>query len=117
VNEKLNLTFEEYAKLSQARAVYPYAGQQINFAYPALGLCGESGEVAEKIKKVLRDKNGVPSAEDKVAITKEIGDVLWYIAALCRELDISMEDVAVENIRKLNGRHERGTLHGSGDDR
>ncbi len=111
------LSFEEYQRLSQARAIYPDAGKGTNIYYPTLGLCGEAGEVAEKIKKILRDKEGKPSDGDILAIMKELGDVMWYIAAICRELRVSMDDVAQMNIKKLNDRHDRGTLHGSGDDR
>lgn len=113
----LNLTFDEYQERSQARAVYPQAGLGVNFTYPALGICGEAGEVAEKVKKVERDGHGVMTDEARAAITKELGDVLWYVAAMCRELGISMEDAARVNLDKVDGRHARGTLHGSGDDR
>jgi NTP pyrophosphatase (non-canonical NTP hydrolase) len=111
------LSFAEYQQRSQSRAVYPDAGSRTNFAYPALGLCGESGEVAEKVKKLLRDEGGDMTIEARDAIKKELGDVLWYIAAMCRELDITMEDVARANLEKVDGRHSRGTLRGSGDDR
>ena len=80
--------------------------------YPALGLGNEAGEVQGKIKKMLRD-----GAFDKDAIAAEIGDVLWYIAALCRDLEIDMAEVAVKNLAKLKSRQERGTLQGSGDTR
>lgn len=111
------MNFEDYQRKAQARAVYPDAGKGTNLYYPTLGLCGEAGEVAEKIKKILRDKEGIVSAEAVTAIVKELGDVLWYIAALCTELGVNMEEVAERNIQKLNARHEKGTLHGSGDDR
>ena len=109
------LTFDEYQKLSRKTAVYPNAGK--NFVYPALGLAGETGEVVEKIKKVIRDKNGLIDEETKQAIAKEIGDVLWYLAQLCTELDLSLEEVAKENLKKLLSRLERGKIHGEGDDR
>jgi NTP pyrophosphatase (non-canonical NTP hydrolase) len=80
--------------------------------YPALGLGNEAGEVQGKIKKMLRD-----GTFDKDAIAAEIGDVLWYIAALCRDLEIDMAEVAVKNLAKLKSRQERGTLQGSGDTR
>ncbi len=80
--------------------------------YPALGLGNEAGEVQGKIKKWLRD-----NTFDKDAIAAEIGDVLWYIAALCRDLEIDMAEVAVKNLAKLKSRQERGTLQGSGDTR
>jgi len=80
--------------------------------YPALGLGNEAGEVQGKIKKMLRD-----GTFDKDAIAAEIGDVLWYIAALCRDLEIDMAEVALKNLAKLKSRQERGTLQGSGDKR
>lgn len=109
------MTFEDYQRKAWARAVYPNVGS--NITYPTLGICGEAGEVAEKIKKILRDQDGQISPADVTGIVKEMGDVLWYIGALCSELGVSMEEVAERNIQKLNSRHDRGTLHGSGDDR
>jgi NTP pyrophosphatase (non-canonical NTP hydrolase) len=82
-----------------------------------LGLAGEAGEVAEKIKKVLRDGNGVVSEEKKEEIIKELGDVMWYVANLSTELKISLEDVVSKNIEKLQSRQQRNELHGSGDNR
>ena len=80
--------------------------------YPALGLGNEAGEVQGKIKKMLRD-----DTFDKEAIAAEIGDVLWYIAALCSDREKDMAEVAVKNLAKLKSRQERGTLKGSGDNR
>lgn len=80
--------------------------------YLALGLCGESGEVAEHIKKFIRD-----GKLDKAAVTKELGDVLWYIANLCDLLDTSLEEIASSNLGKLSSRAARGKIQGSGDDR
>ncbi|NJL55425.1 nucleoside triphosphate pyrophosphohydrolase family protein [bacterium] len=108
-------TFVEYEKLVSTTAIYPNKGN--NVVYPALGLCGEAGEVAEKIKKALRDEGGVISPERRSALLKELGDVLWYVTRLSAELHVSLEEVASANIEKLLGRHERGTLSGSGDDR
>ena len=73
--------------------------------------------MAEKIKKVIRDGNGIVSEEKKVEITKELGDVLWYVANLAKELGISLEEVAQKNIEKLQSRQQRGELQGSGDNR
>jgi len=81
--------------------------------YYALGLMGEAGEVAEKVKKIYRDKLPV----DKVAIAREIGDVLWYAARLADVLGVSFDEVAQLNITKLVDREMRGVLHGSGDNR
>jgi NTP pyrophosphatase (non-canonical NTP hydrolase) len=109
------MTFEEYQEFSRKTAIYP--NKDNNFIYPTLGLAGEAGEVAEKIKKVLRDNDGVVSDEKREEIKKELGDVLWYLANLSTELKISFEDVAQKNIDKLYSRHERNELHGSGDNR
>ncbi len=105
----------EYQKLSARTALYPKVGK--NFIYPTLGLVGEAGEVAEKVKKILRDKDGKPSQTDKNSLKKELGDVLWYLAAVSRELGLSLDDVAVTNLHKLGSRSARGKLHGSGDKR
>jgi NTP pyrophosphatase (non-canonical NTP hydrolase) len=109
------MTFQEYQEESRKTAIYP--NKDNNFIYPTLGLAGEAGEVAEKIKKVLRDGNGIVSPEKKEELTKELGDVLWYVANLSKELGISLEDVAKNNIEKLQSRQQRGELHGSGDNR
>jgi NTP pyrophosphatase (non-canonical NTP hydrolase) len=85
--------------------------------YPTLGLTNEAGEVAGKVKKIFRDHGGVVSDDDRAALTLELGDVLWYMAELCTQLGISLEDVAARNIEKLRGRQARGTLLGDGDDR
>lgn len=82
-----------------------------------LGLAGESGEVTEKIKKILRDKSGVLSDDDRHAIVKELGDVLWYVAAIAHLLGSDLETVAQKNLDKLADRYQRGVIHGSGDDR
>lgn len=109
------MTFEEYQKLSRQTAIYPDAGK--NFVYPTLGLAGESGEVAEKIKKVLRDKGGIVAEETKLEIAKELGDVLWYLSQISTELNLSFEKIAAENIEKLQSRKARGVLGGGGDNR
>ena len=109
------MTFQEYQDEARKTAIYP--NKDNNFIYPTLGLAGEAGEVAEKIKKVIRDGNGIVTEEKKVEITKELGDVLWYVANLAKELGISMDEVAEKNIEKLQSRQQRGELHGSGDNR
>jgi NTP pyrophosphatase (non-canonical NTP hydrolase) len=109
------MEFNEYQKMARGTAIYAGAGN--NFIYPALGLCGESGEVAEKIKKIIRDGNGVVSEEQKRELEKELGDVLWYVANLGVELGLEMDDIASKNIAKLKSRQDRGVLHGSGDNR
>ncbi len=109
------MKFDEYQDQSGKTAIYPDRGK--NFIYPALGLAGETGEVAEKIKKVIRDKGGVVDDITRQALQKELGDVLWYVAQLCTELDLSMSDVAEKNIEKLLSRQKRGQLSGEGDTR
>lgn len=109
------MNFEEYQKKSRKTAVYPNAGE--NFIYPTLGLTGEAGEVAEKIKKVIRDKNGIIGDETRQNIEKELGDVLWYISQLATELKLDMNEVAEKNIEKLYSRMDRGELNGEGDNR
>lgn len=109
------MTFEEYQKKSRETAIYPDKGK--NFIYPTLGLAGEAGEIAEKIKKVLRDKNGVIDEETRKEISKELGDVLWYLSQLATEVELSLEEIAALNISKLQSRKDRGQLHGTGDNR
>ena len=109
------MTFDEYQKESRKTAIYPNIGE--NFVYPTLGLSGEAGEVAEKIKKVLRDKDGVIDETTKTEIAKELGDVMWYLSQIASELNLSLEDAASANLKKLSSRKDRGVLSGSGDNR
>ncbi len=109
------MDFKEYQKLARKTAIYKNKGK--NYIYPVLGLCGESGEVAEKIKKIIRDGNGIISKEQKVELEKELGDILWYIANLGIELGLKLDTIAIKNIEKLKSRQTRGKLHGSGDNR
>lgn len=109
------MNFEEYQKKSRKTAIYPNVGD--NFIYPTLGLTGEAGEVAEKIKKIIRDKGGKIDEETKKMIQKELGDVLWYVSQLASELNLKLDDVAKINIEKLYSRLERGKIGGSGDER
>ena len=109
------MDFDNYQIEARKTAIYP--NKDKNFIYPTLGLVGESGEVAEKVKKILRDKNNSFDYESKIAIKKELGDVLWYLSNLCDELDFSLNEVAEENLEKLNSRLSRGKISGSGDDR
>jgi len=100
---------DDYQKNAAETAIYSSKHAVI---YPALGLAAEAGEVANKVKKILRDGDF-----DRKAIADEIGDCLWYIAALCRDLNISMNDVAKTNLFKLQDRQKRGVISGSGDNR
>ena len=109
------MDFNDYQKKSRKTAKYPAIGDPI--IYPALGLVNEAGEVAGKIKKILRDKGGEINAETKSALQAELGDVLWYLAQLSTELDLTLDEVAEYNIDKLYSRLARGTIHGDGDER
>ena len=109
------MDFKEYQKKSRKTAIYPQKGK--NFVYPTLGLVGEAGEIAEKIKKAIRDDGGKISNARREEIVKEMGDVLWYLAQLATELGVSFNQVAEENLKKLFSRKKRGKLHGSGDSR
>lgn len=109
------MTFEEYQKLSRTTAIYP--NKDNNFIYPTLGLAGEAGEVAEKIKKVLRDKDGLIDESARTELAKELGDILWYVSNLAAELKLPLEGIASGNIEKIFSRKDRGVITGSGDDR
>ena len=109
------MEFDSYQIKARKTAMYPDLGS--NNIYPTLGLVGEAGEVAEKVKKVLRDKNGNFDIESKEAIKKELGDVLWYLSNLCSEFNFSLNDVAMLNLEKLELRASSGKISGSGDDR
>ena len=109
------MTFADYQQRSRATAVYPGAGD--NLLYPTLGLCGEAGEVAEKVKKMVRDDAGVLTPERREALAKELGDVLWYLAQVATEADLDLGVIAGANLEKLLSRQERGVLQGSGDER
>lgn len=109
------MEFSDYQKKSHQTAVYPVIGQ--GFVYPALGLAGESGEVVEKVKKIFRDQQGIVNDEQRQAIAKELGDVLWYLAQLATEFELDLNLIAEDNLIKLLSRQQRGQLQGSGDNR
>lgn len=104
-----------YQAAARRTAAYPDVGQ--NPVYPTLGLTGEAGEVADKVKKVLRDREGVFDDPTREAIKLELGDVLWYVAQLASELGYDLEEVATANLNKLASRAARGRIGGSGDQR
>jgi len=110
-----NMNFTDYQQTSRSTAIYPNVGN--NFVYPTLGLAGEAGEVAEKVKKIIRDAAGVASEEKKLEISKELGDVLWYVAQIASEFGLDLQQVAQGNLDKLRKRQEEGKLHGNGDNR
>lgn len=109
------MDLNEYQKRAVSTAIYPNQGA--NFVYPVLGLTGEAGEVAEQIKKALRDDKGRITDARWQSLQKELGDVLWYLAVLAHELSMSLDSVARTNLEKLAQRKERGTLRGEGSDR
>lgn len=115
LEQGIPMTFDEYEKLAAKTAIYPRSQAII---YPALGLTGEAGEVAEKVKKMIRDGNLDPHA-----LHKEIGDVLWYLSALCHDLseefglNLSLSKAAEINIEKLADRAKRNAIQGNGDNR
>jgi NTP pyrophosphatase (non-canonical NTP hydrolase) len=108
------MDLSDYQRQSRRTAEYP---RDAWLAYPALGLAGEAGEVAEHAKKAIRDDGGKVSEERRAAMTKELGDVLWYVAQLATELELDLDEIAKQNLEKLFSRQERGVLSGSGDDR
>lgn len=110
------LSFEKYQAEARKTAIYPGRGTVMGLVYAALGL-GEAGEVQNKVKKILRDASGVLTDETRVKIRGELGDILWYISAMCDELGVSMTDVGLENLAKLADRQARGKLQGEGDRR
>ena len=109
------MNFEEYQNLAKRTAKYPEIGKGL--VYPMLGLAGEAGEVANKVKKIFRDDGGVIKEERKEEIKKELGDLLWYIAQLATELDMPLDGIASSNIEKLSARLENNTIIGDGDNR
>jgi NTP pyrophosphatase (non-canonical NTP hydrolase) len=109
------MTFKEYQNSALQTLLYPGSGEILGLAYVVLGLNGEAGEVAEKVKKLLRDSDSQMTPEIKETLLLEAGDVLWYLGALCHELGVSLDEVAQKNVQKLSQRKIRGVLKGSGD--
>lgn len=109
------MNFKEYQEKARSTAIYPDKGY--NYVYPVLGLTGEAGEVAEKVKKIIRDQGGLLTIKNKEDVCKELGDVLWYVANVAAEFKLTLDEIAEANIAKLFSRKERGKLQGSGDDR
>lgn len=113
------MTFDEYQEKAIATLTSNHAFGDVDAQLldQVLGLVGESGEVAEKFKKVIRDKQGALSDEDKAEIIKELGDILWYVNSVSTLLGSSISEVAAKNIEKVHSRKARGQTHGSGDNR
>ena len=119
------LTYAEYQARSAATAVFPKIQISLNggplidapWLYPLLGLLGEAGELAEKFKKTVRDRDGRLTAEDQGLIQKERGDVMWYLARLAEAGGTTLIDAAAANLAKLESRQARRVRKGSGDTR
>lgn len=119
------MQFDNYQRKAHLTASYPDifidfdkdSDQEAFYIYPTLGLVGEAGEVAEKMKKCIRNKKGRLTKEDIYEIGKEIGDVLWYCAELASVLGLSLNDIAEYNLEKLKDRQERGVIKSQGDNR
>lgn len=109
------MDFTEYQALALETAVYPGRGESLY--YPALGLNGEAGEVAEKVKKLERDYAGELTDERAEAIAKELGDCLWYLSEMATQIGASLDAIAESNIEKLSSRKARGKIQGDGDNR
>jgi NTP pyrophosphatase (non-canonical NTP hydrolase) len=113
-NTIAHIELSDYQRLSRQTAAYP---RQAWLTYPSLGLAGEAGEVAEHAKKAIRDDGGMVTDERRLAMAKELGDVLWYVSQITSELGLELEDIAQANLEKLLSRQRRGVLSGSGDER
>ncbi|CAA79413.1 MazG-like pyrophosphatase [Fromanvirus L5] len=101
-------------------AIYPGAGDCDSIeglSYVTMGLVGEAGEIANKVKKILRDKDGVITQENRDDLQAELGDVMWYVAQLANQLDVWLSTVTQRNLNKLQSRKDRGVIQGSGDNR
>ncbi len=109
------MDINHYQKEAHKTAEYPAVGEK--YVYPALGLAGEAGELANKVKKVFRDKGGKIDDETKEALKMELGDIFWYVAEIASVLEIPLEEVADANLQKLASRKNRGVIGGSGDNR
>ena len=113
------MKFDEYQEKAKKYDLFEATDnlKEVAFTEKVLGLAGEAGEAADKVKKILRDKDGKVSLDDKGAISKELGDVLWYLANISRYLGIPLSEVASGNIEKLESRYQRNKIHGAGDER
>jgi NTP pyrophosphatase (non-canonical NTP hydrolase) len=111
------MTFNNYQANAGRTAFYPRYLVNDGLYYTTLGLVGEAGEIANKVKKIMRDNGGKVTKQAKADIFDELGDVLWYCASLADELGVNLEDVAGNNLIKLADRLKRGKIKGSGDKR
>lgn len=108
------MDFNTYQDLARTTAVYP---EDTALAYTTLGLCSEAGEVADKLKKLIRDGDSNFDDSFYLSVAKELGDVLWYVANIAHEIGFSLDRVAEMNYEKLNDRYKRDAISGSGDER
>lgn len=109
------MNLNHYQEQAIKTAIYP---NEFKIIYPTIGLAGETGEIAEKIKKIIRDESINSISQDKLQdLKKELGDVLWYIAVLATDLNLNLNDIAQTNLDKLQSRQQRNKLSGSGDNR
>lgn len=111
------MNLSEYQKRAEETAIFPKSDKTLALSYVLLGLSSETGEICGKLKKIIRDMGGRMTKEDRNSIKNELGDALWYIAMLSRELNIDLNEVARSNLRKLRSRKERNVISGSGDHR
>lgn len=111
------MTLQEYQDAALTTAFFPGRGEFLGMTYCALGLNGEAGEVADKLKKIQRDKGFIIQGNDRETLKLELGDCLWYLAVFAAELGMTLESVAEANVAKLESRMKRGKLGGSGDHR
>lgn len=116
------LTVNEYQKRTSETAIYPQedtmvSGDLMGITYCTLGLVGECGEIANKVKKIFRDHGSLITSEKKQELSKELGDVQWYLAQLSHKLDSTLESILRGNLEKLSKRKESGKIGGSGDNR
>ena len=107
------MTLNEYQEKAIAEAFY----EKDDITYNALGITGEAGEIADHVKKMLRDDDGVLTPERREILKKECGDVLWYVANMARRLGVTLDEVGEANIKKIQDRKNRGVQHGSGNNR
>jgi NTP pyrophosphatase (non-canonical NTP hydrolase) len=111
------MTFDEYMAQASKTAQYDRDDLEYHLMYLCMGLAGEGGEVIEKIKKIVRNDKGAVSQEKRDDLKKELGDVLWYLSQMARELNLSFDEVAEANIKKLADRAQRGVIKSEGDTR
>jgi NTP pyrophosphatase (non-canonical NTP hydrolase) len=115
LKEKYKMSdFNSYQRSAKGTAIYP---DKYKILYPALGLAGEAGEVANKVKKIVRDGPENMPEDWREQLASELGDVIWYCAALASDLNISLGQIAGQNLEKLARRQQANTLGGSGDNR